>query len=739
MNDMTHYLARTFRTYGALLFLLVTAPAGAAQLESAGTRLLVQDGEVILFRGVTPLMKLDEIRFDYAAPTGWVIESADTDRIVVRMDYPPVVDHGHAASDTAARSARLEIERLDGGFRLHAAPTWADRVSLEMPHLGDAIFGLSSPLQPDNRHAPDLRGAEIHVDVVNEGGNLAENYASAFSAFYMSSHGYGAFFDTFATGRYRFAVNGRNQVHHDTGSLDWFLFPGTDGAAIHRAYFGHIGSPRALPPWALGPVAWRDHNDNAAQILDDIAQFAERQLPLTAWFVDRPYSDGAHAWSHMNFNADFADPCHWIDGIRAGGLEFMTWTSTAFFGDTPLPRHLAGRLTYADLSDPATWSAYQERLALQHACGVRGHKMDRADEHFPREEEWADASVTASERRNRYAYLFTKIHDEALDRAWGDDRFSFARAAIHRTQPRLGAVWGGDPRSNWAGMAGNLANAIRAGFMGFPVWGSDVGGYLGEGWIDPELYLRWLQFGVFSGFLEIKLDGAGGEGRDRMPWRYDPAFEARFRKLLQVRMDLLPTLHSLANTAAVNGVLMQPMAYRHPDDPETHSIWDQFYLGDALLVAPLVTPGGSRQVYLPEGRWRAWPGFPMEAPKHAIAGASRQDLRASLDELPLYVRENSLLVLGEVAPGNTIAWREAQPHLRLLVIPGRPGESNVFDYVDTFDGNLVKALGLAHTANGIELEGPALGVDLAVTVYLDNGIVTRNVPAGHAIEISLDY
>ena len=70
--------------------------------------------------------------------------------------------------------------------------------------------------------------------------------------------------------------------------------------------------------------------------------------------------------------------------------------------------------------------------------------------------------------------------------------FNSSRAAFHRSQPYLSALWGGDSRNNWYGMAGNMANAIRCGFMGFPVWGNDTGGYLGEGKIDELLYIRRL-------------------------------------------------------------------------------------------------------------------------------------------------------------------------------------------------------------------------------------------------------
>ena len=137
--------------------------------------------------------------------------------------------------------------------------------------------------------------------------------------------------------------------------------------------------------------------------------------------------------------------------------------------------------------------------------------MDRADEAFPGTARWYD-KVGESETRNKYVYLFTKVFHQFLTKAHGKDQFNFARAAFHRSQPYLSAVWGGDVRNNWMGLAGNQANAMRSGFMGFPVWGTDVGGYLGEGRIDELLYMRWLQWGAWNGMFSVKIDGAGGSG-----------------------------------------------------------------------------------------------------------------------------------------------------------------------------------------------------------------------------------
>ena len=91
------------------------------------------------------------------------------------------------------------------------------------------------------------------------------------------------------------------------------------------------------------------------------------------------------------------------------------------------------------------------------------------------------------------------------------------------------------PRSNWDGFRGNFRKCPSAsGFLGFPIWGSDVGGYLGPGDIPEDLYVRWLQAGSMSGLFEIKLDGAGGMGNDRVPWHYPESLQNEFRKFAKI-------------------------------------------------------------------------------------------------------------------------------------------------------------------------------------------------------------
>lgn len=709
-------MTRRLAILNAFALFAFVAPSSAASLSSGTAVLTVDDGAITIQKAGKRVIQLDAISFNYEHALEWQIQDADAAHIVLVGTFPAAADFYRRPEDTRARTVELHITKEPSGFRLFAKPEWGRQVTLEFEHLGDHFFGLSEPLQPDNRLSPDLTGTSIVVDVASEGESLHENYASVYSAFYMSSFGYGAFYDTFARGRYELGINGKNRIHHDTGTLDWRLFFGDDGREIQRAYFSLIGQPKPVPAWGLGPVGWRDQNQGADEILADVEHMSKLHIPWTAWFVDRPYSDGTHGWSDLNFSEAFAQPEQWIAKLRDRyGLEFMTWTTTAFFGNTRFPKHLAGKFTYLDLSHPETVRQLQNELTRkQHAVGVKGHKVDRGDEGFPQYEDWYDTTVPIAERRNKYAYLMAKVHDEALRASWGDDQITFVRTAIHRAQPYVSAIWGGDPRATWDGLKSNFANAARTSFIGFPVWGTDVGGYQGEGHIPQDLYIRWLQAGSMAGLFEIKLDGAGGEGRDRMPWRYDEAFQRIFRAICEERMRLIPYFYSLSHTSGRTGTLMQPLAYRHLGDPKTYDRWDEFYVGDALLVAPVFGPESSRDVYLPFGEWRDF-----DDPAIAFKGGRVITVEAPLAKLPRFVKENSVYVTGNLYRGNDRLWDTSERVLTVHAYPGRRDSASAFTYVDMLDSNAQKRIELQRRGNEVYLKSPALPQTTVLEVLVD--------------------
>jgi len=654
-------------------------------------------------------IEISALAFNFVEPARIAVESASDDVLALKL----VFDRTDGFRDDFPRELPLRIERRGDALHWSARHPAFRHVTIRMKDRDEHYFGLIEKLYPYNAKNPDLRGQTVDVDVYAEGDrDYAENYASAYSAFYMSSRGYGSFFDTFAKGRYQFAVGGSTEIYHQTGDLDWHLFFGPSGDRIHRQYYEVIGRPKFVPIWACGPIFWRDQNSGSGEVLADVRKFTEMRIPLTACMIDRPYSEGGHQWSRMHFSEAFAQPEAWIRTLNETyGMQVLTWVAPMTFTDPDFPGLLSGYKNYMDLTHPEALAEFERRLAThQYAAGVRGHKMDRADENFPLTAQWHDP-VRESEARNKYAYLFSKVIHGFLSKAHGRDHFNYARTAYHRSQPYLSALWGGDSRPNWAGMSGSQANAMRVGFQGFPMWGNDTGGYLGEGRIDELLYMRWLQWSAWNGMFEIKIDGAGGSGGDRPPWKYSARLQEVFRDACAQRMALLPYIYSCANTSYANGVLMKPLAYAYPGDAQTHTIWDAYIFGNAFLVAPVFDPGHERDLYLPPGAW-----YDFRDPSRAFTGGKTIRVDAPADSIPVFVRENSVYVTGDVFRGNSRAWLGALDGARLDIhaFPGPAGTETAFTYVDYTGGDREVGMTLSNDGRSVVFRSGPLSVPSSV-------------------------
>ncbi len=675
------------------------------------------EAQIVLMRDNKPIMEVDSIQYNFITPSSMKVKRQSAERIELELLYEKVWNPG-LVNTKNDYTVDLNIDSIDGGWHIYAHPKWARDVSIYLKYLGGHFFGIRENLVPDNHKSPDITGSVQSFDVKGEDTRYHENYASAWSAFFMNSLGYASFFDTFAEGQYQFAINGVTEIYHRTGNLNWYIFTGTNGGEIMKAYYKVIGAPKYVPAWACGVAIWRDQDWKGKEdILNDAKEMTALKIPITSIMVDRPYSNGVQGWSKMDFGKGFGDPGEWIHELNSDyNLKFMSWVAPCTFGDTTIIKGMPGTHGYIDLSNPMTVSKFGSVLIKNiYDYGVQGNKMDRADEAFPVEQAWHD-KTPPWERRNKYIYLYDKVISSVLTTKWGKDNFNYARAGMQGSQKYLSALWGGDSRESWDGLACSVANAMRVGFIGFPDWGSDVGGYLGDPGMEPEeLFTRWLQFGTWSGLFEIKLDGAGGHGEDRAPWHYGRTLQDNFRRACEERMELAPYVYSQLNTSDVNGVLMKPLAYEFPADANTYDIWNEYLFGSSFLVAPVTKPGEpTRNIYLPKGVWYDW-----YSPSKSYAGGKTYTCILSPDHIPVFVRQNAIFVTGENwLNGNSVNWnRKAKPQLVINAFPGNGNFTNSFAYMDRFSNDSLKVITISQKGNRISVGVPALGCEGKVLVY----------------------
>ena len=147
------------------------------------------------------------------------------------------------------------------------------------------------------------------------------------------------------------------------------------------------------------------------------------------------------------------------------------------------------------------------------------------------------------------------------------------------------------------------ANAANAGYTW---WSHDIGGHM-HGVQDDELYLRWLQLGVFSPVNRLHSSNSDFMGKE--PWKRSWAVEKISESFLRLRHKLIPYLYSANYRTHTQGEPLCMPLYYHYDCDEAYNVPNEYIFGGQLLVCPVTRKADPRlnlaatKLWLPEGRW----------------------------------------------------------------------------------------------------------------------------------------
>ncbi|RDX08631.1 alpha-xylosidase, partial [Bifidobacterium longum] len=248
-----------------------------------------------------------------------------------------------------------------------------------------------------------------------------------------------------------------------------------------------------------------------------------------------------------------------------------------------------------DFLKPEAREWYCSKLEKLIDMGVDCFKTDFG-ESVPTEVVYEDGSDSVK-MHNYYTYLYNKTVYEFLERKLGKGQaVLFARSATVGGQ-QFPVHWGGDCESTYTAMAESLRGGLSLMSSGFGYWAHDIGGF--EGNPGPDLYKRWVQFGLLSTHSRLH-----GSHSVRVPWAFDEESCDVLRKFTKLKLSLLPYLAYGSKQVSEEGIpLMRPMALEFPHDPAAEYLDRQYMLGDDLLVAPVFSPDGVVRYYVPEGTW----------------------------------------------------------------------------------------------------------------------------------------
>jgi alpha-glucosidase (family GH31 glycosyl hydrolase) len=281
---------------------------------------------------------------------------------------------------------------------------------------------------------------------------------------------------------------------------------------------------------------------------------------------------------------------------------------------------------------------------------------------------WVDGGSGATAMPGLNPQLWTnKIFYDFSQQHTGKRAFILGRYGEWGSE-RYPGFFTGDAYSEWPVLAYEVAFAARSGNVLIPYISHDIGGFHG-GKIDFELYARWLEFGAFSAILRMHSAHENPrEGNLRMPWVYGQRGIELMRKYFTLRTQLIPYLYTYAWLAHRDSTpILRPLYLEFPELPEAYRHPHEYFLGEQLLIAPVLHPGGMETVYLPPGEWRDF--FTGKR----YQGGTTFTARYQLDETPVFVREG-----GIVPEQAATEYSDARP-LERLVLNVYGSASGAFD------------------------------------------------------------
>ena len=536
----------------------------------------------------------------------------------------------------------------------------------------------------------------------------------------------------------------------------YFMYGGSaDGVIAQMRYLS--GDVPMFPLWTYGYWQSKERYKTARETEGIVDQYRQLNVPLDGIIQDWQYWGSNYLWNAMDFLAeDFSNGKQMIQNVHQKHAHFMisiwasfgpmtkqfrelepkgllmpfeTWPQSGISHVWPPMRDYPSGVKVYDAFSPEARDIYWKYLKTLYDYGCDAWWMDSTDPDFfnPRESDYEHKVYGGTWRSQRNAFPLETVRGiyqaqrregekESGDRSQEKRVFIMTRSSFAGQQHYGSNMWSGDVNSSWDMLRKQVPAGLSFTLTGNPNFNTDIGGFFcnsyntrgsGSAPKNPqfqELYVRWMQYGLFCPVFR-----SHGADAPREIWQFgqkgEPVYDA-IEKQIRLRYRFIPYLYSTAwLVTSDNDSYMRPLFADFAADKKVWDMTDEFMFGHNILACPIVDPqyteekvirtnamtGWNRdQLIMDNGQltinWQETKTAVKYLPKGAVwydfwtnqkyQGGKNVTLETQFDRVPMFVRAGSILPLG---PEMQYVGEKTWENLEIRVYPGANGSFVLYE------------------------------------------------------------
>ena len=469
-------------------------------------------------------------------------------------------------------------------------------------------------------------------------------------------------------------------------------------------YFNLTGYPPMIPRYALGSWWYKNDTYNMYNIDDIIKKFNDNKIPISVFLLGDKWHNNIQ---NYNYNPQLFDLSALNNYYRSKKQKFgLTINPTLPINNNdPLYNELVKYIQPTKDNTISLIPLNNNTISLYLNLIVNnilssGIKIFNIDYNNPNDK-------LGLFLLNHYHYTIANLNERGviLSRNPG--------IAPHRYP----IIYSGKTRVSWDTLKLLPMYNNSAANLGICWHSHAIGGYYG-GMEDDELFIRYIQFGVFNPIFIL----AGEEGKyyKREPWKWNQIKLNVIREYMQLRNKLIPYIYNEGYIYHKFGVpIVQPLYYKYPKIYDEPNYVNQFFFGSKIMISPIIKRKNSemnrvvQRIFIPKGIWYDYSsGKKFTGNKYYINFYKEEDY-------PIFVKEGSII------PMNNDMNTDCPKNMEIQIFPAENGLYGSYELYE--DDGISKEVGNNYLITKMNLDKVENGYTFTIKRKEGNlGLPNRN-------------